>query len=164
MRNLEIITSQSRLTESALDTLAKEIGATLPADYGKFLLTYNGGSPNKRLFAVLGNPYDEHALLRYFLALDSDEFTDIRRFRDVYQIHARRIPSHLLPIASDEAGNVICIAIQGKAYGSVYYWDAEDEQDELSGEQEPYDENIYLLAQSFTEFLDSLTYYDPETQ
>ena len=59
------------------------------------------------------------------------------------------IPSDLVPIAS-AYGSPICIGIDGEIYGQIYVWIHKQN-----------DHNLHLVADSFTQFLDSLT-PDPE--
>jgi hypothetical protein len=61
------------------------------------------------------------------------------------------LPAELTPIADDSGGNLICIAVDRPNSGAVYYWDHEEE-----GEAAPYS-NVHVLADSFDEFLNSLS-------
>ena len=75
-----------------------------------------------------------------------------------------RIPQELIPIA-ECSGNKLCLAVRGDAINRVYYCDAatepEDEEDYLKdyGHEMPREvkwQNIFLVADSFEEFLMSL--------
>ena len=65
-----------------------------------------------------------------------------------------RMPEELVPIAHDPGGNQICIAVAGPKTGAVYFWDHEEEADD---DETPGYDNVYLIANSFNEFLNSLT-------
>jgi hypothetical protein len=60
---------------------------------------------------------------------------------------ASRIPPSALPIASDIAGNLLCMDFKGNHSGRIYFWDHELECD-LNG----YD-NLSLVANSFSTLL-----------
>jgi hypothetical protein len=64
------------------------------------------------------------------------------------------VPAGFLPLAVDPGGNLICLVISGTNTGKVYFWDHEEEVEE--GQQPGYS-NVYLIANSFNEFLNSLT-------
>ena len=72
--------------------------------------------------------------------------TWIRRYR-------KRIPVEMIPVATDPGGNIITLGITSNLRGKVYLWDHEEEVDE--GEVPDY-RNIYFVADSFQEFLNSL--------
>ncbi|KGR82243.1 SMI1/KNR4 family protein [Lysinibacillus odysseyi] len=75
-----------------------------------------------------------------------------------------RIPASIVPIAEDYAGNLICIGISGDREGKIYFWDHENEITArvMLGEKEyesvsvdDYWENIYVIADSFFDFIKS---------
>lgn len=70
-----------------------------------------------------------------------------------YKVFSGRIPSDYLSIADDPSGNQICLAVKGKDYGKVFFWDHEFEHDE---EGPPSKSNMSLIANTFEAFLDSL--------
>ncbi|WP_019910179.1 SMI1/KNR4 family protein [Paenibacillus sp. HW567] len=81
------------------------------------------------------------------------------------QQYYERIPGSILPIANDSAGNLICIGVSGEASGKIYFWDHEneltakvmlDEAPSGSITIDNYWDNIYLVANSFIEFIRSL--------
>jgi hypothetical protein len=66
-----------------------------------------------------------------------------------------RMPAGFIPVGSSPAGNQICLYVHtGSRRGRVYYWDHENEV-EISGDEGDY-ANIYLIANSFAEFMDRL--------
>jgi hypothetical protein len=69
-----------------------------------------------------------------------------------------RIPKELIPIGCDGCGNQICLGVAGERYNKVYFWDHEEEMD--GEETEPWYDNIYLIANSFEEFINKLHYLD----
>ena len=134
----------------------------LPTDYKEFLLKYNGGSPNFNAFEIKGEGGDT---IDYFFGICHDKQSVMRTY-DIFdntKCYKGRIPEKLLPIACDPFGNTICIGIKEKHYGKVYFWDHENE----AGARNPFDntikpwwKNITLIANSFTDLLNSLCKYE----
>jgi cell wall assembly regulator SMI1 len=144
----------------AIVDLEQELGVTLPDDYRNFLMQHNGGYPEPDGFRYYsrypGNYFGdsvnvERAMVDRFLALYDGEYNNLQNYREMYQ---GRVPSEMLPIANDPGGNLICLAIRGNNLGKVLYWKHEEEADE--GEVANYS-NIYFVADSFVQFVDSLT-------
>ncbi len=143
--------SREQLSERDIVNTESQLGFTLPVAYRVFLLRNNGGRPQPNAFPIDNNPADTHGLVQAFLCIKEGDIynlgTYVRRYRD-------RVPSGLLPIAVDPGGNLICLATSGVRAGKVYFWDHEEEANE--GETPGYN-NTYLIANSFDEFLNSLT-------
>jgi len=72
---------------------------------------------------------------------------DISKILDRY-IH--RIPKNHIPIAELPGGDQLCmdVNINSSEYGKIYSWDHENES---NGEYE----NVYLVANSFSDFINS---------
>lgn len=139
----------------------------LPADYKEFLLKYNGGSPNFDTFEIKNDFPDGKSSfddVRFFFGIDNNIFS--KKNYDIFKKIKQskdRIPEQLLPIACDSFGNRICIGIKDKYYGKIYFWDHENE----AGSRNPFDniikpwwKNITLIANSFTDLLNSLCKYE----
>ena len=128
-----------------------ELGISLPEQYREFLLNHNGGYPEPDAFPIHGNASDEHGLVHYFLSIHEGDVYNlmsyVRRFEG-------RVPEDLLPIALDPGGDLIVLSILGANRGKVYFWEHEEEAQE--GETPGY-ENVYFVASSFYEFLNSLS-------
>ena len=63
-------------------------------------------------------------------------------------------------IAEAPGGNQICIAVTGEDKGKLFFWDHENERDL---DKNPNDfGNVYLIANSFEEFVESLFAEDEE--
>lgn len=136
------------ISEERLAQVEERLGIEFPVDYRSFMLKYNGGepSPNSFQFKEFDGDYTD-SLVLMFLAIDSEKFN----LEQEVEIYAGRIPDHLVPIAADPFGNVICIAVAGPSAGAIYFWDHEEEGDVLNND------NVYLIADTFTEFLDLLS-------
>lgn len=127
---------------------------SLPEEYKKFLLKNNGGKPvaeDAFHYESELETYSDSAV-RYFFSLFSDNNSVEYNF-EIYVL-AKRIPSSMLPIAADYAGNVVCISISNDTFGKIYFWDHEEELED--DDNNPSHDNLYLIADSFTEFLGSL--------
>ncbi|MEK4059759.1 MULTISPECIES: SMI1/KNR4 family protein [Paenibacillus] len=82
---------------------------------------------------------------------------NIKRYYD-------RIPNSIVPIADDGVGNLICIGIKGNHIGKIYFWDHENEitakvmlneKEYVGVSVDDYWENIFLIAESFFDFIKS---------
>ncbi|MEZ4903851.1 MAG: SMI1/KNR4 family protein [Spirosomataceae bacterium] len=51
-------------------------------------------------------------------------------------------------------GNYVCICLKGENYGKIYFYDHEVENENEDGTLNW--DNLYLIANSFTEFLEKL--------
>lgn len=131
----------------------KSPGTSLPQEYIDYLLQYNGGIPTYRRHYDFIEPIDETETgggVSWFYALYDG---DVENIKKNYRYLDNRMPKDLFPIAGDPCGNDICIAISGPNYGKVYFWDHENEAPDG---QEPWYDNVYLIANSFREFIDKL--------
>ena len=139
------------LSADEIGRFEKQHGIVLPQEYRQFLLQSNGGAPIPDGFDVPGWAHKASGMQRFF-GIRKGDINDLDRVCEVYN---ERVPSDLLPIASDSFGNVIAIGIKGKRRGKIYFWDHEDELDENGLSRQDY-RNVFLVANSLQEFLDSL--------
>jgi SMI1 / KNR4 family (SUKH-1) len=124
-----------------VERLERRIGRELPTDYRDYLLGQDGGRP-------VGN---DEALKEIFgVREDAPEWSNMW---DKLDIFADRVPLWLLPVAQDEYGNLFALSLREQDFGSVWFWDHEEEADE--GEP-PSEENIEQRAGSWTAFLAGL--------
>jgi hypothetical protein len=127
-------------------------GVLLPPDYKQFLLNSNGGIPTPNVFEVPG--WHGHASgLNFFYGIHEGE--KVVRLDWACEVYDERIPADLIPIAYDAYDNNICIGWKGEREGKIYFWDHEDELDENGLFVQDY-RNVFLVASSLQEFLDSL--------
>ena len=161
------------LSEEELSTIETNLGRRLPSDYREFLCDYDGISFLKAfvLFPVKSNLDSFHTgHLDGFLSMWSGEsngtqyyhrlvekgrttelrwFQGIRLVREVDTIDEEEgvvWPAELLPIGESPSGSRIALAIGGLRPGAVFYW--------IIGDY--YGQNVYLVADSFDEFMRSL--------
>ncbi len=151
---LKLTKSGKRLFEEDLDAVESRYHLQLPADYREFLLTSNGGKPDRCLFRFKGkSAYTE--CIHYFLAMSDDNpnisFDD--HFK-TYKDDEKRLPDAVIPVAFDPGGNLICLAVNGKKAGTVYFWDHEEERSSPRAVERG--KNLAVIADSFQEFIDDL--------
>lgn len=120
------------------------IGARLPDDYREFLIRHNGGRPTPSGFSGGGD------VLNFFFGL-WQKHADLN-----YETLAHRglIPNGMIPIACDPGGNLVLLEVARPTRGRVWFWDHEQSGDP--------DKAVSLLANSFTEFVESLVPLDGE--
>ena len=153
--------SDYHINDDDIRNIEKLKSCILPADYKEFLLKYNGGTPNFNAFTI---EKEEGSTIRFFFGIDNnisskrnyDIIKNIKQSKD-------RIPEELLPIACDSFGNRVCIGVKDKHYGKIYFWDHENEagsRNPLDNTIKPWWKNITLIANSFTDLLNSLCKYE----
>lgn len=123
-----------------VDDLERRAGRPLPPAYREYLSRQDGG----RLAD------NDQAVTEVFGVGDVPEFASMWKKLATY---ADRVPEWLLPVASDEYGNLFALSLRDGDRGSVWFWDHEEEADE--GEP-PTEDNIELRAPDWPTFLASL--------
>jgi hypothetical protein len=133
------------LREEDVRSFERKHGLLLPADYREFLLTTNGGRPERDLFPINGLEGDSPGRIHIFFGLNDPIAScnldwNLTVFRD-------RLPADLLAIATTEGADKICLVVAGSRAGTIRYWD---------GHARPGERNLYLLADDFSSFISSL--------
>ncbi len=95
----------------------------------------------KKYFGILYGVADTHQ----FRHLDLG-----RSWRDTRD----SMPDDIYPIGGDPGGNFICMCLQGEHYGTIYFYDHEEHNEDENG-QLNYD-NLYPIAKNFAVFIASL--------
>jgi hypothetical protein len=132
------------IAEIDIQRLEQRRSMTLPSDYRRFLLLRNGGRPERDLFFASESKSNLVARINFFLSIgDPDDAYDLDRTLDAV---ADRIEKGFLPIAVTWRGNYICLEVERDCAGHILFWDGHM----LKGE------NVYPIANSFTEFIESL--------
>jgi hypothetical protein len=124
-----------------IERLERRIGRPLPDEYRSFLRQQDGGRLADNTEAVKEV---------FGLAPTVPEYANLWHKLDVY---SSRVPDWLLPVASDEFGNLFAISTRDEDLGSVWFWDHEEEADE--GEP-PTEENLRYRAPDWQSFLNGL--------
>ncbi|MGZ3460387.1 MAG: SMI1/KNR4 family protein [Archangium sp.] len=133
------------LNEEDVRSFEKEHGLTLPASYREFLLATNGGRPERDLFKLNGLEGNPLGRIHIFFGLNDPIAScnldwNLDTFGD-------RIPANLLPIATTEGIDKICLSVTGHRTGAIFYWD---------GHARAGERNLYPLADDFASFISSL--------
>jgi hypothetical protein len=142
---------QPALTEADLRAAEQQLRIELPSDYKAFLLANNGGRPTPNRFPVANNPSGSQGILDWLFGIHAGRHYSLLHEAAVTK---GRVPAELLPIGEDPGGNLICLAISGPNRNKVFFWILEDEADE---DEPPTYSNVYFVANSFTDLLESLT-------
>lgn len=141
--------SETGASEEALNQLEETIGSSLPPDYRRFLSDSNGGRPEASGFVFETSDGMSDSSVRYFLTLDErEERYAIAEFLDQY---SKRPSQKMLPVGCDSFGNIVLLDVGAKSVGAVCFWDHEQENMD-----EPTWDNIFVVAPSFSEFLNAL--------
>ncbi len=153
------------MSEGELRAIEHEVGATLPSAYRAFAQRYGASMTNglTMFSSIVHLPEyitkDGWALFGSFFGASSEEYDGANSLAWNVENYRDRIPAWLLPIGDDDGSDVICLAVSGRNRGKVFFWDARQEM----GEQEKIElgapdrhKNIYLVADSFDEFLHRL--------
>ena len=141
--------------------IENEIGSTLPSDYVNFLIHFGGLflSTASASFYRSDDVIDTIGVETIYGFLP-DNVDDIISNYHTYQ---SRMPNELIPIACDAGAGEICLSVSGDNKGAVYYWDRYLEEDPEEGEEVGYS-NLFLIARTFDEFINSLEVYDDEAE
>ncbi|HYR10999.1 MAG TPA: SMI1/KNR4 family protein [Longimicrobium sp.] len=138
------------LAPEEIDAFEREIGHTLPEDYRRFLSLCNGGFGGGRFWFV-------DAGVHHVGGLREESSFSLRHARRVYQLDEPRIPRSLIWIMDDPFGNAICLGVSGIERDRVFFWDHEGEPDPENWDGQAITaDNVEMLAESFTDFVEGL--------
>jgi len=138
------VADKSEATEEAIHNFEAELGQSLPDDYREFLRHHGKTAASGLAFPDPDQPGRPGGGVGVFYGLRADGEYDLK---SEWEGMKDRVPPGLLPIA-DSPGGLICLSLSGKKRGSILWWAAEDSR--------AADEDPYLVAPSFTDFLNSL--------
>jgi hypothetical protein len=133
------------------------LGFSLPYIYKNHLLQYNGGRCSPNVFSFQERNRLTNSCIHYFLAINGLQYNDMKKEIEFYKIEDKHLPTHIVPIAYDPGGNLVCISCGVADMGYIYFWDHEREVNYLISDDNDYS-NIYLIAKNFDEFLNGLRY------
>ncbi|WP_138480587.1 SMI1/KNR4 family protein [Dyadobacter bucti] len=131
------------------------VGLKFPTEYREHILRNNGGKCHPNRFTFSENAAKSDSIVDWFLAIYDGEYDSLRTYSNIYKIQEQRLPFHILPIAHDPGGNLICISCGTRDYGYVYFWDHEKEVDNKIFADNNYF-NLYLIAKNLLDFFDGL--------
>ena len=124
-----------------IERLERRVGRPLPAAYRDYLRQHDGGR-------LVDNSEAVNEI--FGVGPDAPEWANMWQKLGLY---ADRVPSWLLPVASDALGNLFAVSLRDDHRGSVWFWDHEREADE---DEPPTEANLQRKAPDWRSFLDSL--------
>ncbi len=148
----EFFETERQLNTADIQEIEAYMGFELPNQYKQHLLKYNGGrcSPSEFYFDEDGETAS--SFIDWFLAIYDGEYDNLKKYIQDYKIDEKRMPSKVFPVAHDPGGNLVCMDSED---GKIYFWDHENEVD-YSVNDDSERSNLYLIANSFNEFLNGL--------
>ncbi|GHC14089.1 SMI1/KNR4 family protein [Cerasicoccus arenae] len=154
MRKLSMRDEYGSCSSSVVDSIEGRLGIRFPADYREFLYEMNGGyleQENDSFYDAVGHidqlPVDVMELYGVGAGERASELVD------TIKLYRNRIPDCMIPVGSDSFGNQICLVTTQEDFGKIYLWI----HDEVG--QGQHDSLVYLISNSFTDFVDGLTEY-----
>ena len=137
-------------------------GHTLPVTYRHFLLKFKTSMffDNMIVYRPLeSSPWDSDGTQGldefYGLTLGANQDSGLSTLPKKYSTYLDRVPYSVVPIAEAPGGNQICLGVESPVEGKIFFWDHEDER-EIMGEHKNDFENMYLIANTFEDFIGSL--------
>jgi len=134
-------------TTGEISRIESMFNMKLPEDYKTFLLTHNGGKPEVRYaefyvkFLNKNIPLD----ILYGIGLSDLDITEWSNF------FPGDIPPKTIVIGGDPGGAMLLLTCAGGEDDGIFYYDHAYFHEESSDEC-----NTYFIANTFTEFIDSL--------
>ncbi|MBN8470232.1 SMI1/KNR4 family protein [Corallococcus exiguus] len=133
------------LSNADLDAFEQRFELALPLPLREFLLTTNGGRPERDLFKLQGLPGNPFGRIHFFFGLnDPVESCNLDWNLEVFR---ERIPPGLLPITTTEGADKVCLSVTDATAGQVFYWDAH---------ARPGTNSVHLLAEDIDTFISAL--------
>ena len=128
-------------TEQEVQAVEHSLGIRFPEDFRQIAMAHHGQTPTPSTFKIIKNASIFNNL---FVFRDEPKYASLLHH---HQLDEEYVPAGVYSFATDPSGNGICFDYRASADApSVAFYDAEQEGDEA----------ITFLANSFTEFLDSL--------
>ncbi|MFT7835502.1 SMI1/KNR4 family protein [Saccharothrix sp. BKS2] len=136
---VEYLRREPPVEPGLLARLEERIGHALPDEYRDYLLEQDGGQLEEN---------DRGVDSVFGLGPVPDQTSTW----EVLEIYRDRVPSWLLPVADDGAGNLYAISLRSGDRGTVWFWDHE----EADEGRPPAEEDLVELAESWVGFLAGL--------
>lgn len=145
--------SERPVTEPELAHFETCYGVRIPESFRRFMAgPGNGGRPTPQdTFDVPTRRHNEQDSIGEFKSLTPKPNGEVSTLEQSFRSLKDRIPDDAIPLASCGCGDTLIIFWTGPFEGQVWIWDHDGE-----GEGD----NLYFVAASFDELLDSL--YDGE--
>jgi cell wall assembly regulator SMI1 len=147
--------TESQLNLIQIEEVEKYVGIDFPNEYKNHLLKYNGGQCSPNVFKFNENGKWTESCVDWFLAIYDGEYDNLKEYIKTYKLDEKRLPLHMLPIAHDPGGNLICISCGTEDEGYIYFWDHENEVNYNVSSNADYS-NLHFVAKDLNEFIDGL--------
>jgi hypothetical protein len=144
--------TESQLNSLQIEEIEKCVRLDFPIDYKNHLLKYNGGQCSPSIFKFYENKKWTESCIDWFLAIYDGEYDNLKNILKLTNLIKKRLPTHILPIALDPGGNLICISCGAEDKGSIYFWDHENEVNYDETTDADYS-NLYFVAKSLNELI-----------
>lgn len=136
------------INEEAIEQFENENQIMLPEDFKQFLLNRNGGVPDLQGVDVKEKDNTKSRVVEFIFGLAPDSAGTLQH---VYRIAQKRLPKNILPIARG-GKHSFAMSLRKEDYGHIYF----DNSDEVDRDGRSSYDNLYQIADSFTEFLEKL--------
>lgn len=147
--------TEKKIVKEDISNIEEFVKLKFPNSYIQHLLKYNGGQCSPSAFTFLENGQKSNSRIDWFLAIYDGEYDNLKEYIETYKIQQKRLPSHILPIAHDPGGNLICISCGNEDNGIIYFWDHEKEVDYYQSDDNDYT-NLYFIANNIEDLLNNL--------
>jgi hypothetical protein len=148
---------RASLDVAELVSFESRINSKFPEKYKYFLISCNGGIPNKPSVRFNGGKLNiKGATINYFYGFGGHS----ENIDKSYSTLKYDLPEMMVPIANTPGGNYFLLSLRGDcSYGKVYYYDHEfefDEDEEFDEGSGIYPECLIKVADSFEELIDEM--------
>ena len=131
--------------------LENMIGGRFPVAFVEFAKEFGFARSNefwevRGIDKIPGAGDDNSVFVDVFFGVDpvkSNQQFSMEYMLDMYE---EQLPKKYVPICGGGPGDLICLSLNKPNSGKIYYWCHE----------EPEDQNLFLIANSFTEFIENL--------
>jgi hypothetical protein len=143
---LNTIEHGPRITEEDISSFERKYALILPPAFRSFLRVTNGGRPVRDIFSIRRLPGNLFGRIHLFFGL-KDPIASCNLDWNI-DVFSDRIPSDMIPIATTEGADKICLSVRADTAGAVFYW---------GGYEHEGRDGFIPLASSFAEFVDNLS-------
>jgi hypothetical protein len=127
-----------------IEGLERKLGVRFPQDYRLFLLKHNGGRPHPALFEIDFGSGKQLWRVHFFLSVNDS--IESCRIDWMFDVTRRTRPPGVVPIASDEAGNLLLMRVDA-SLSTIYFGATPSDGKAIE---------LRKVADSFEEFLEQL--------
>jgi hypothetical protein len=141
--------SSKRTTPAAIEEIEHRFDLNFPELYKQFLLARNGGRPELPAFSISGLAMNPIGSVNFFFGIAPQ--LEVYDLRQLLQRFVGRIPVGIVPIGENGGVDYICLDLRNGGE-RVVFWD----HGHFWSTGEWRENDLYLIANSFEEFLKSL--------